>query len=320
MIPVGNDRPRCDEDAAARYQGLDTWPTGEILGALWASQARAIAACEPALPALQRAVDAAIERLASPATGRLIYAGAGSSGMIAALDALDLGPTFDWPAERTMVFIAGGLDLQRGPDPAAEDDAAGGRDRARAAGLTAGDVVLGISASGGSAYTIAVIDEARQRGAMTVAVTGRADSALARAADHAVVTATGAEVIAGSTRLAAGTAQKLVLNLFSTAVMVGLGLVFDDLMIAVRPANAKLRQRQTAIVASIAGVDAARAADALARHGDVKRAVLGLSGLADGELEAALAGAGGNLRRALGAIAATRGDRSGEPAGDRSKR
>jgi N-acetylmuramic acid 6-phosphate etherase len=306
MIPVGDDNDRSTEEAAARFQRLDTWPTGSVLEALWSGQMRAVAACLPALPALGRAVDAAVERLAAPSTGRLVYAGAGSSGMIAALDAGDLGPTFDWPEHRTLVIVAGGVDLQRGPDPAAEDDAAAGRDRAAAAGLSPSDVVLGVSASGGSAHVVAVVEEARRRGAMTVAVASRTDAALGRAADHAVVVPTGAEVIAGSTRLAAGTAQKLVLNLFSTAVMVGLGAVFDNLMIEVRPGNAKLRQRRTAIVASIAGVEPAIAADALARHGDVKRAVLGLAGLSAPEIEAALAAAGGKLRIALASAARSR--------------
>ena len=305
MIPLGGDKTRGGDDANRRFQGLDTWPTGDVLEALWASQLGAVAACMPALPALQRAVDGAVERLAAPSTGRLVYAGAGSSGMIAALDASDLGPTFNWPERRTLVFLAGGFDLQlpRGPDPGAEDDAAAGRARASEAGLGPSDVVLGVSASGTSAHVVAVVEEARRRGAMTVAVVGRDGTPLGRAADHAVVVATGAEVIAGSTRLAAGTAQKLVLNLFSTAVMVGLGSVFDNLMIEVRPANAKLRQRQAAIVASIAGVEPAIAADALARHGDVKRAVLGLAGLTDPEIDQALAGAGGKLRAALASAA-----------------
>jgi N-acetylmuramic acid 6-phosphate etherase len=299
MIPVGDGNDRSTEEAAARFQRLDTWPTGSVLEALWTGQVRAVAACLPALPQLARAVDGAVERLAAPSTGRLVYAGAGSSGVIAALDAGDLGATFNWPEHRTLVIVAGAIDLQRGPDPAAEDDAAAGRARAAEANFGPSDVVLGVSASGGSAHVVAVIEEARRRGAMTVAVVNRTDSALGRAADHAVVVLTGAEVIAGSTRLAAGTAQKLVLNLFSTAVMVGLGAVFDNLMIDVRPANAKLRQRRTAIVASIAGVDPAIAADALARHGDVKRAVLGLAGLSDPEIDAALVAAGGKLRVAL---------------------
>ena len=299
MIPVGNDGAR---------PPLDTWSTGDLLEVLWASQAGAIAAVQSALPALQRAVDGAVERLAGP--GRLVYAGAGSSGMIAALDALELGATFNWPDDRGLVLVAGGFDPRRGPDAAAEDDAAGGRAAVREAGLGARDVVLGISASGASPYTVAVVDEARARGAMAVAVAGCAGSPLVRAADHAIVAATGDEVIAGSTRLAAGTAQKLVLNLFSTAVMVRLGFVFDNLMIEVRPANAKLRQRRIAIVASIARVEPSIAADALERHGDVKRAVLGLAGLSDAEIDAALIRAGGNLRAAL-CPADVRGARSG---------
>lgn len=302
MIPVGNpagdDAATGTEDSSSRFRGLDTWRTGDILEALWGGQSRAVAACLPALPALARAVDGAAARLTG-ANGRLVYVGAGSSGMLAALDALELGPTFNWPEDRTLVFVAGGLDTRRGPNPVAEDDAAGGRNRARDAALGAADVVLGISASGNSAYTVAVLEHARAHGAMTIAVTGMAESPLVRAADHAVVAATGPEVITGSTRLGAGTAQKLILNLFSTAVMVRLGFVFDNLMIDVRPENAKLRQRRTAIVASIANVDRATAADALARHGDVKRAVLGLAGLADDEIEAALASVGGNLRAAL---------------------
>lgn len=299
MIPIGDGNDRSTEEAAARFQRLDTWPTAGVLEALWSGQSRAVAACLPALPQLARAVDGAVERLAAPSTGRLVYAGAGSSGMIAALDASDLGATFDWPEHRMLVIVAGGLDPQRGPDPAAEDDAAAGRARAAEADFSPSDVVLGVSASGGSAHIIAVVEEARRRGAMTVAVVNRADSVLGRIADHAVVVQTGAEVIAGSTRLGAGTSQKLVLNLFSTAVMVGLGAVFDNLMIEVRPGNAKLRQRRTGIVASIAGVDPALAADALERHGSVKRAVLGLAGLSDPEIDAALAAAGGKLRVAL---------------------
>jgi N-acetylmuramic acid 6-phosphate etherase len=312
MIPVDDGKAPSTEDTASRFRGLDTWRTGEILEALWSSQSRALAACQAALPALERAVDAAVARLAR-APGRLVYAGAGSSGMIAALDALDLGPTFNWPETRTLVFVAGGFDLQRGPDPSAEDDTTGGSGRARDAELGPDDVVLGISASGGSAYVVAVVEEARRRGAMTIGVASRADSPLVRAADHAVVVATGAEVIAGSTRLAAGTAQKLLLNLFSTGVMVGLGFVFDNLMVEVRPANAKLRERRAAIVASIAQVDRAIAGDALARHGDVKRAVLGLAGLSDGEIEAALASTGGNLRDALGWTPRARSAAGSEP-------
>jgi N-acetylmuramic acid 6-phosphate etherase len=289
------------EDAARRFKELDTWPTGEILETLWSSQSRAMAACLSALPALERAVDGAIARLAA-GSGRLVYAGAGSSGMIAVLDAAELAGTFSWPPARTAVFVAGNDDRWTAADAAAEDDAAGGRARVREERLGPTDVLVGVSASGGSGYTVGVVEQARSAGALTIAIASVADSPLVRAAEHAVVVSTGAEVIAGSTRLAAGTAQKVMLNLFSTALMVGLGLVFDNLMVDMRSGNAKRRQRRVAIVARIAGVDGKVAADALARHGDIKRAVLGLAGLSDAEVEAALARAGGNLRAALRGI------------------
>ncbi|WP_257456596.1 N-acetylmuramic acid 6-phosphate etherase [Archangium lipolyticum] len=293
------------EGAARRFQGLDTWGTGEVLEALWSSQSRAAAACLPALPMLERAVDAAIARLPS-GQGRLVYAGAGSSGMLAALDALELGPTFGWPTSRLSILLAGGLDLVRGIDGGAEDDEGAGRTRVRDARLGPSDVVLGVSASGGSAFTVGIVDEARRLGALTVAVANRAESPLVRAAEHAVVVDTGAEVIAGSTRLGAGTSQKVVLNLFSTATMVGLGLVYDNLMCHVRPENAKLRQRCTTIISRISNVGEDVAADALARHGDIPHAVLGLAGLSTEQADAALSHAGGNLRVALSSIVPNR--------------
>ncbi|EPX60199.1 N-acetylmuramic acid 6-phosphate etherase [Cystobacter fuscus DSM 2262] len=295
------------EAAARRFQGLDGWGTAEVLETLWSGQSRAMAACLPALPALGRAVDAARERLAGT-QGRLIYAGAGSAGALAALDALELPGTFGWPSTRLSVLLAGGLDLARGLDAGAEDDA--GTGRARVAELHPGpaDVVLGVSASGGSAFTVGVVEEARRRGALTVAIASVEGSPLVAAAEHAVVVHTGAEVIAGSTRLGAGTAQKVVLNLFSTAVMTGLGLVFDNMMCNVRPDNAKLRQRCVTIISRIAGVGEPAAADALARHGDIPRAVLGLAGLSPADADHALVRSGGNLRAALESASKEKGE------------
>lgn len=291
------------EAAARRYQGLDTWGTGEILETLWSGQSRATAACLPVLPQLGRAVDAAIERLSRGTSGRLIYAGAGSAGALAALDALELGPTFDWPSARTAILLAGGLDLTRGLDAGSEDDEGAGRSRVKELRPGPADVVMGVSASGRSAFTVGIVDEARRHGAMTIALSSIAGSPLVEAAEHALVVQTGPEVIAGSTRLGAGTAQKVLLNLFSTAVMTGLGLVHDNLMVNVRPENAKLRQRCITIVSHIAGVGEQAAADAITRHGDVKRAVLGLKGLSPSEADAALARAGGHLRTALNQLA-----------------
>lgn len=286
------------EDAANRYSRLDVWPAAELMTALWEGQTRALAACIPALPLVAAAVEAAAGRL-SCGNGRLVYAGAGSSAMVAALDGLDLGPTFDWPAERLVLLIAGGLDLSRGLAGAAEDDEGAGRADAGRAGISAADVVVGLSASGASAYTVGVLRAAREAGALTMGIASSAGSPLLEAVEHPVLTATGAEVIAGSTRLGAGTAQKVVLNLFSTGVMTALGNVYDNLMINVRPENAKLRRRCTAMVARIAGVDEAAAGVALERHGDVRRAVLGLAGLDGAGIDRLLIETGGNLRRAM---------------------
>ncbi|MBY6261152.1 N-acetylmuramic acid 6-phosphate etherase [Azospirillum sp. 412522] len=286
------------EDAANRYSRLDVWPAAELMTALWEGQTRALAACVPALPPVAAAVEAAAARL-SGGRGRLVYAGAGSSAMVAALDGLDLGPTFDWPAERLVLLIAGGLDLSRGLAGAAEDDEGAGRADAGRAGVSAADVVVGLSASGASAYTVGVLRAAREAGALTMGVASSAGSPLLEAAEHPVLTATGAEVIAGSTRLGAGTAQKVVLNLFSTGVMTALGNVYDNLMINVRPENAKLRRRCTAMVARIARVDEDAAGAALERHGDVRRAVLGLAGLDGLDIDRLLAETGGNLRKAM---------------------
>lgn len=293
------------EAAARRFQGLDTWGTAEVLETLWSGQARAVATCLPALPALGEAVDAAVERLAT-GEGRLIYTGAGSAGMLAALDALELAGTFGWPERRLSILLAGGLDLARGLDNGAEDDRDTGR--ARMAALVPGpaDVVVGVSASGGSVFTVGGVEEAGRRGALTVGIASVTGSPLTAVSRHPVVVHTGAEVLAGSTRLGAGTAQKVLLNLFSTAVMTGLGLVFDNLMCQVRPENAKLRQRCVRIISHIARVEEPAAADALARHGDVPRAVLGLAGLSPAEVDRALVRAGGNLRAALAAASPER--------------
>ncbi|WP_207478679.1 N-acetylmuramic acid 6-phosphate etherase [Arenibaculum pallidiluteum] len=291
------------EDATSRFRGLDTWATADVLSALLDGQMRATAACLPALPGLVRATEAAAARLAQgpDARGRLVYAGAGSSGMIAALDALELGPTFDWPTDRLLVLLAGGLDLSRGLSGAAEDDEGAGRAEVAAKGVDAADVVVGVSASGSSAYTVGVVREARERGAVTLGIASMPGSPLLAAAEHPILIETGAEVIAGSTRLGAGTAQKVVLNLFSSALMTALGAVYDNLMINVRPENAKLRRRCVAMVARIAAVDETDAAEALARHGDVRRSVLGLAGVPEDGIDGVLADAGGNLRRALAA-------------------
>jgi N-acetylmuramic acid 6-phosphate etherase len=236
----------------------------------------------------------------------LVYAGAGASGLIAALDALELEATFDWPRNRIALLLAGGLDLSQGMGNRAEDDASSGCAAAQNLRLSSADVVLALSASGASAFTVGVVQEAERAGALTVGFTGLAASALARVVEHSVVAATGPEVIAGSTRLGAGTAQKALTSMFSTALMVRLGFVFDNFMVNLRPENAKGARRRVRIVASIAGVDEQAAARALERHGDIKHAVLGLAGLSQTEAETALIHARGNMRVALAEVSSRR--------------
>jgi N-acetylmuramic acid 6-phosphate etherase len=293
------------EGVARRFKGLDTWDLSELFEALWSGQSRAVAACLPGLPALARAAEAAARRL-SASEGRMVYAGAGASGLIAALDALELEATFDWPRSRTAILLAGGLDLSHGIGTHAEDDAASGCSSARDLRLGSADVVLAVSASGQSAFTVGVAKEAQRAGALTVGFAGLLNSPLARAVEHLVVAATGPEVIAGSTRLGAGTAQKALTSMFSTALMVRLGFVFDNFMVNLRPENTKGERRRVRIVASIAGVDKETAAQALARHGDIKHAVLGLAGLTQTEAETVLLHAHGNMRAALSEVSSRR--------------
>ena len=279
-----------------RFLGLDAWPPREILEALLERQFSALAAVRAALPAIEAAALAARDRLREG--GRLAYAGAGTSGRLALLDAVELYPTFGWPKERTLVFLAGGERAAFEAVEEAEDDEAAGR--AAGSRLGAQDVLVGVSASGRTPFVLGAVEAARERGALTLGVANNPGSPLLQAAEHPVLLDTGPEVIAGSTRLAAGTAQKVALNLFSTLVMTLLGGVYDNLMVGVVPTNEKLRRRAAEIVARIAGVDEEAAERALRRADyEVKTAVLVARGLSPEEARARLLEAGGRLREAL---------------------
>ena len=284
------------EAQTPRYRGLDAWPPREILEALLERQFSALAAVRAALPAIEAAALAARDRLRGG--GRLAYAGAGTSGRLALLDAVELYPTFGWPKERTLVFLAGGERAAFEAVEEAEDDEAAGR--AAGSRLGAQDVLVGVSASGRTPFVLGAVEAARERGALTLGVANNPGSPLLQAAEHPVLLDTGPEVIAGSTRLAAGTAQKVALNLFSTLVMTLLGGVYDNLMVGVVPTNEKLRRRAAEIVARIAGVDEEAAKRALRRADyEVKTAVLVARGLSPEEARARLLEAGGRLREAL---------------------
>jgi N-acetylmuramic acid 6-phosphate etherase len=286
------------EDISPRYLDLDTWSAGEQVAALHDGQVEAVAAVRPALAAIGLAVEAAAERLRQG--GRIIYAGAGTSARIGVQDGAELLPTFSWPADRVAFVIAGGEAALLRAVENAEDSAEDGAQRIEVLGVGANDVVLGIAASGNTPFTVAAVKAARDLGALTIGIANNAGTQLLAASHHPVLIETGPEAIAGSTRLKAGTAQKVALNLFSTALMAQLGRVYRGMMVDMRPTNAKLRLRSEQMVAKIAGCAVEMAADALRKaDGDIKAASLIALGLGVGEASALLAKHDGNLRRAL---------------------
>ncbi|MFT3865661.1 MAG: N-acetylmuramic acid 6-phosphate etherase [Solirubrobacterales bacterium] len=288
----------------ATEAGNDAWAEIDLMSPLAAvsllvgESATAQAAVEAAAPALAALVEKAVERLR--AGGRLVYAGAGSAGMLAQLDAAELQPTFGFAAERTIVLLAG-ASMPPAARAGAEDDDEAGRAEASDLHLGAADVVLAVSASGETPYPLAALEVAVEAGALTAALVCNAGSPMAAIADHAVELATGPEVIAGSTRLKAGTAQKLALNAFSTATMVGLGLTFGNAMAAVRADNEKLRDRAVRLLVAAVGCEPAAARATLEEAGwEVPVALVSLAAEVDVEVaRARLAAAGGAIRKAV---------------------
>jgi N-acetylmuramic acid 6-phosphate etherase len=285
------------EDRLERWRDADTWSAEKSLAAMLDGQMAAFDAVRDALPGLARAVEAAADRLRRG--GRLVYAGAGASGRLAVQDGVELHPTFGWPRERLCYVIAGGERALVKSIEGAEDDADAAVAAVDGLAISATDVVVALAASGRTTFTCAVQQRARAAGALTIGVANNANTSLLDEAEIPVLLATGPEFLAGSTRMTAGTAQKIALNLLSTQTMMALGRVYQGFMIDVVPTNAKLVARAKGIVQALTGTTPAEAAGLWERAGgDLKLAVL----LADGcELEQAkarLAAAGGNLRQA----------------------
>jgi N-acetylmuramic acid 6-phosphate etherase len=290
------------EDISPRFHDLDIWPSVAALEAMYEGQLEAVAAVRPALGAIAAAAEAAAPRLGRG--GRLVYVGAGTSGRIGVQDGAELPPTFDWPNDRLVFLMAGGLRTLTESAENAEDDEAAGRAGIEDRGIGADDAVVGTAASGTTPFTVAAIAAARRRGALTIGIANNAGSPLLAAAEFPILAETGEEVIAGSTRMKAGTAQKIVLNLFSTLAMMRLGRIHGGLMVDMRVTNVKLQRRAEAIVRAITGVDAAAARAAIERAGGrIKPACLVARGAAPGAAEALLARHGGKLRDALAELA-----------------
>ncbi len=286
------------EQINPRFADLETWSGIDLIRALHEDQMAAVAAVGPALPAIAAAAEAAAARLAD--AGRLVYVGAGTSGRIGVQDGVELTPTFNWPDDRLLFVLAGGeaavLEAVEGAEDAAED----GQWNILKAGVKERDVVIGLAASGATPFTVAALKYARLLGAMTVGVACNPDTPLLAACSHPVLIETGAEAIAGSTRMKAGTAQKVFCNLFSTLVMVRLGRVYRGLMVDMRASNEKLRRRAVRIVTALTGCDDAQAQAAVDEAGgEVKMAVMIACGHGAAEARTLLSRHAGDLRAAL---------------------
>jgi N-acetylmuramic acid 6-phosphate etherase len=287
------------EKALLRYRDAAAWPAEEALSAMLDNQFGAFTAVRLAVPALAAAATAAAERLREG--GRLIYCGAGTSGRLAVQDGIELHATFGWPAERLAYLIAGGEPALTRSIEGAEDEVDSVADEV--VGLNPGpaDVLVSVAASGSTRYTCAVQEAAQAAGVLTVAMANNPGSPLLEAAEHPVLLHTGPEFLAGSTRMTAGTAQKIALNLFSTRVMTDLGRVYQGHMVDMVASNAKLAERAQRMVAAIGDVGLERAACVLDEAGgSVKVAVLMLDGLTRSEAEDRLAAADGRLDLARG--------------------
>ena len=285
-----------------RTLDIDTLPTLELLRRINDEDRRVPEAVAEVLPALAEAVDGAAARF--KAGGRIHYFGAGTSGRIAVLDAVELWPTFSVPPERFVAHLAGGAEAMVRSREGSEDDAdLGALD---AADVTAADVAVGLAASGRTPYVRGAMRAARAAGALTIAVTANPDAPLAADVHHHIGCDTGPEVIAGSTRLKAGTAQKLVLNAFSTAVMVRAGKTYSNLMVDVVATNAKLRGRVITMLVEASGAPESECLAALAAaDGDTKVALVTLlAGVDPATARTALERSDGVVRAALGLVAA----------------
>lgn len=261
------------EQENPRTRGLSNLPIADVLRLMNEEDAGVAIAVGRVLPDVERAVEEIVKRLS--AGGRLFYVGTGTSGRLGVLDASECPPTFGVPAELVQGIIAGGYDALHRATEASEDDREAGARDAAARGVTGKDALVGIAASGRTPYTIGAVEFARSLGAFTAALTCVPGSSITRAAEVSIVPVVGPEVVAGSTRLKAGTAQKMVLNMLSTATMVRLGYVTGNRMTNMRPSNVKLRARSERILAAETGLDEEAAREALnAAGGDLRVALV----------------------------------------------
>ena len=288
------------ERKSPRYAGIDRWEMADVVEAMLEGQFAAIAAVHAARAAILRAALAIEERL--EAGGRLAYAGAGTSGRLAVQDGAELLPTFSWPRERLLLLMAGGDKALIEAVEGAEDDADAAIRLVRRHEIGPRDALIAVAASGSTPFTLGALRAARAAGALTVGIANNRGAPLLDEAECPILLETGAEPIAGSTRMKAGTAQRIALNLISSSVMIRRGHVYQGLMVDLQAVNRKLVRRSEAILTHLTGADPETARDALQRAGgNVKVALLLLEGCEPAEAAALLEHSGGRLHAAMAA-------------------
>lgn len=296
------------ERHSPRYSAIEAWSPGDILEAMIEGQFAAVAAVRAARPALAEAALAIEPRLRDG--GRLTYAGAGTSGRLAVQDGAELMPTFSWPQERLLLLIAGGREALVQSVEGAEDESEEAIRLVERCEIDRHDVLIAVAASGTTPFTLACLREAKQRGALTVAIANNRDTPLLAEADHPIWLDTGPEPIAGSTRMKAGTAQRIALNLLSSLVMIRLGRVYRGLMVDLKAVNKKLIRRGEKILLELSGRSREEVHEALHQAGgNVKTALLLLEGCDLEEAARMLNRSGGRLHEAKAMLETRRGPR-----------
>jgi N-acetylmuramic acid 6-phosphate etherase len=286
------------ERASPRYADIDLWEPTDVLDAMIEGQMAAVAAVRASLSAIEAAARAMEARLQQG--GRLIYVGAGTSGRLAVQDGAELIPTFNWPQDRLLLLMAGGKEALLRSAENAEDETGQAIQAIQQHGIKAPDVAIAVAASGTTPFTLACLREAKRRGALTIGIANNRGTPVLEEADCSILLDTGPEPIAGSTRMKAGTAQRVALNLLSSLVMIRLGRVHEGLMVDMQAINTKLARRSENILIRLTGRTPAEVRAALDRaNGSVKLAVLLLHGYSLDEATKALERAEGRLRTAL---------------------
>jgi len=287
------------EQLAPNSAGLDNRENSDVLKALWEGQQRAIASIETAIPQISNAADAIIEHLKHDA-GRIIYAGAGSSGLLAMQDGMELTPTFNWPASRLVFMMAGGDKARLSPIGVEEDDTQAALRDIEKINLQPQDVIIAVAASGTTPYTVSVLEQASTIGTLSIGIANNAGTEVLTLSSFPILLDSGPEVIAGSTRLGAGTAQKAALGMLSSLLMTRLGHVVDGWMVSMVADNIKLKERAERIVTGITNCAPETARRSLEQsEGDVKIAVLIAQGYGVDQAKKNLNNSNGHLRAAM---------------------